>query len=304
MQEGVEVSLDALIALRTLARKSGGRLRAKADRAGLHASRFRGRGMEFAEVRNYQAGDEIRHMDWRVTARMGRPHVKQYEEARERPVILVVDFNPGMFFGTRGAFKSVVAARLAAAMAWSARFQGDRIGALLSAPAELAVFPPRMREAALLPMLAALSRHTRERPSEWQAPRPLKDALSRLLRVIRPGSLVVLVSDFMTLDAECDKLLYRLRAHNSLMACQVLDAMEVTLPEAGCYPVTDGLATLNLDLASKSGRKRFAEAMHAQQESVRSRFLALGIPYVQVDAQTSIAHFLRTHFPGRGRGGS
>ncbi len=112
MTKGVTAELSELIALQRYAQKAHyypvGRA---AKGSGHHLSKLRGRGMDFSEVRNYQAGDEIRHMEWRVTARTGKPHIKLYQEERERPVVLVIDFNPSMYFGTRLAFKSVVAAQ-------------------------------------------------------------------------------------------------------------------------------------------------------------------------------------------------
>ncbi len=110
--------------------KLDSRLYAIAETAGNRQSRFRGRGIDFQESRNYQPGDDIRTMDWRVTARTGRPHTKVFQEERERPIIIVIDCNPSMFFGTRVAFKAVIAARLAALIAWAAIRNGDRIGAV------------------------------------------------------------------------------------------------------------------------------------------------------------------------------
>ncbi len=130
MTDGVSVELNELIALQRYARRVNYKPLYSAVQAGNHLSKLRGRGMDFAEVRNYQAGDEIRHMEWRVTARTGRPHVKIYQEERERPVVILTDFNPSMYFGTRIAFKSVVAARMAAMIIWTAVKQGDRVGGL------------------------------------------------------------------------------------------------------------------------------------------------------------------------------
>ena len=131
MTYGVTAELNELIALQRYAQIGHYRPKGRSLRAGQHLSKLRGRGMDFAEVRHYQAGDEIRHMEWRVTARTGRPHVKLYQEERERPVIILADFSPSMYFGTRLAFKSVVAARLAALLAWTVVKQGDRVGGLL-----------------------------------------------------------------------------------------------------------------------------------------------------------------------------
>ena len=129
----VHASSDELVRCRLQARdlRLDSRLSARSAITGVHASRFRGRGMDYQESRVYQSGDDIRSMDWRVTARTGRAHVKLYQEERERPVVVMVDLGPGMFFATRGAFKSVIAARAAALIGWAAIQNGDRIGALL-----------------------------------------------------------------------------------------------------------------------------------------------------------------------------
>jgi uncharacterized protein (DUF58 family) len=126
------VSPATLIALRG----AGEGLSLKASRiaarqSGNYLSRFKGRGMEFDEARQYQPGDDVRTLDWRVTARTGKPHTKLFREERERAVLAWVDMRPTMFFATRGAFKSVIAARAAALIAWSTNQQGDRLGSLV-----------------------------------------------------------------------------------------------------------------------------------------------------------------------------
>ena len=125
------------------------------DSGGGYVSPYRGRGMEFEEVRAYQPGDDIRNMDWRVTARTGRPHTKLFREERERPVLFLVDLGPSMAFGTRVAFKSVVAARAAALLAWAARDNGDRIGGIVFAGKRHRELRPAARERGMLPF----SRH-------------------------------------------------------------------------------------------------------------------------------------------------
>src|SRR5471032_501120 len=131
MTHGVHVNLDELIALRLRARRLA---RPAARVGGSHAatqvSRFRGRGVDYVESREYQPGDDIRQMDWRVTARSGRPHTKLFQEEREQSILLIIDTNPSMRFGTRARFKSVQAARTAALLAWASVQSGDRVGAV------------------------------------------------------------------------------------------------------------------------------------------------------------------------------
>src|SRR5215813_1795413 len=126
-----QVTFDDLIAMRLRARRfARPATRVAGHRSATHGSRFRGRGVDYVESRGYQPGDDIRQMDWRVTARTGRPHTKVFQEEREQSILLVVSHNASMRFGTRVRFKSVQAARAAALVAWAAALGGDRIGAL------------------------------------------------------------------------------------------------------------------------------------------------------------------------------
>ncbi|MGF1528710.1 MAG: DUF58 domain-containing protein, partial [Candidatus Competibacterales bacterium] len=157
--EGVIVGVDDLIELRQQAAAAAlpRRQMAHSPRAGTVGSRFRGRGMDFQESRVYQPGDDIRTMDWRVTARTGRPHTKLYTEERERPVFCLVDFSPSMFFGSRRMFKSVAAAKLAALIAWATVAGGDRVGGFLFGGGEHLEFPPRGGRRGVLPLLQGLA---------------------------------------------------------------------------------------------------------------------------------------------------
>ncbi len=133
VNSATHVTIKELILLQQQANKldMSHRSYARSSSTGSHHSQFRGRGMDYQESRIYQAGDDIRNMDWRVTARAGKPHTKLYQEERERPVVLVVDFNPSMFFGSTNSLKSVLAAKAATLIAWSVAARGDRIGALI-----------------------------------------------------------------------------------------------------------------------------------------------------------------------------
>ena len=134
--DGIHLTAAELISLRPRchALRLPMRQAAASALAGAYRSRFRGRGVDFLESRNYQPGDDIRNMDWRVTARTGKPHTKVFQEERERPVLVVMDASPSLFFGTKTRLKSVAAGQLAAAVAWSAVRRGDRIGGFLFAP--------------------------------------------------------------------------------------------------------------------------------------------------------------------------
>lgn len=299
MDNGLVTELHELIALRRYAQKVPAKLKGRAMQTGDYFSRIRGRGMDFAEVRNYQAGDEIRHMEWRITARTGRPHIKLYQEERERPVAILVDFNPSMYFGTRGAFKSVTAARLAALIAWVAIKQGDRVGGLLYSPTEQNEFMPRGREMAVLPLLAALSHYTKINPLKIESARPMSEALLRLRRVTTPGSVVVLVSDFYNLDADSEKHLNRLRAHNDVLAYHVCDPLELSPPKPQYYGISNSKEEMLLDVGNR-------EVYEAYQNYCRQRLLCLQgqlqsarIPHVSITAETDMPKLVHQTFPRR-----
>jgi len=303
MSHGVTATLPELIAIERLARGGHHRVTSKAARSGDRRSLLRGRGMDFADVRHYQAGDEIRHMEWRSTARTGRPHIKLYQEERERPIVLLVDFNSSMYFGTRVAFKSVLAARLAALIAWISAEQGDRVGGFLFSGTRHDEFLPRSRKSGVLPLLAGLSEYTTALHREHDVtPRPLHDILSRLQHVVKPGSLLVLISDFYTLDASCEPLLSRLRQHHDLFAYHITDPLELAPPEPGLYPVTDGTQRLRLNAKNSQVRDTYTARAEQHALNIEHCFKRLKTPCVSITAETDWVNLTHQTFPRRTRG--
>ena len=299
MTQGLTVEINELIALKRFADSVHYRPENKAVRSGNHLSRLRGRGMAFSEVRHYQAGDEIRHMEWRVTARTGRPHIKVYQEERERPVVILTDFNASMYFGTRCAFKSVVAARLAALIAWTVIKHGDRVGGLFYSPEMHQEFIPKSREQAVLPLLASLSHFTQQKPWTNQSATsvPLHDALLRLRRVIKPGSMIVLISDFYQMTQACESHLRSLRAHNDVLAYHICDPLELSPPPPSLYALSNGQQTCILDTTDKKIAKEYQDWSNEQQLRIKTRLKRLTIPCHQ-----DLSLLVRQTFPGRSYG--
>jgi uncharacterized protein (DUF58 family) len=265
---GISVGLDELIALRQQARSLdiAPRCKVLATRSGGHLSRFRGRGMEYDESRVYQPGDDPRNMDWRVTARSTRPHVKLFREERERPVWLLVDIGPAMRFGTRVAFKSVVAARAAALLAWAAVDNGDRIGGLVFDGQRQYERRPAARTHGVLPLLNALaeiSRPAEAGPGRSAGGLPplasLSAAAGRLVNLVRPGSLVFVLSDFADLTAADGAWLARLGHGSEVVLVHVHDPLEMSAPPPQRYPVTDGRRQGLLDTGVAALRERWRE---------------------------------------------
>ena len=254
---GVSVELKELIALREEARRLHLTPRGKvlATRSGGHLSRFRGRGMEFDESRVYQPGDDVRNMDWRVTARAGAPHVKLFREERERPVLLLVDLGPRMRFGTRVAFKSVVAARATALLAWAAADRGDRVGGLVFDETRHRELRPAARTRGVLPLLQTLAQPPRT--GEDNGFPALVPAAERLIRLVRPGSLVFLLSDFADLRPESSAWMGQLAGGSELVMVHVRDPLERIAPPPGRYAVTDGAVRGMLDAAGAARREDY-----------------------------------------------
>lgn len=299
MHEGLAVSVTELIALAAQAQRVRYPPKGFASRIGPHESRIRGRGMDFSEARNYQAGDEVRHMEWRMTARTGRPHVKVYQEERERPVLLLVDFNSSMFFGTKIAFKSVIAARLAAILAWTAAQQGDRVGGWLYTATEHQAFTPRTRRAGVLPLLNGLSQYSEKPRNNKDTGQALEQALTRIHRLLKPGSIVVLISDFYHWHASHERLLMHLAGHHDLLAYHICDPLELNPPPPQLYGMTDGDTDLLIDTSLDS--VRFGYQFYCEQRitTLKQQLHRIPMQYAQVTAEMNLASLVKQTFPQR-----
>lgn len=232
---------------------------------GTQASRLAGRGLAFHGLRAYQPGDDRRHIDWRHTARRGRPYTKLFEAERECPVLLLVDQRAGMRFGTRGRFKSVQAARAAAVLAWAAAAAGDRVGGAVLAAGQPPL-TPRAGESGVLALLAQLCRASAE-PASGAAgdPPTLAGALAQAARLLRPGGELVVISDFADFDAAAEAALRRLAARNRVALLQLIDPFECSPPPPAVYRLTDGLRELEVDLRGEAARGAWGAALRERQ---------------------------------------
>jgi uncharacterized protein (DUF58 family) len=270
---------------------------ARAQLAGNHQSRFRGRGMDYQESRVYQAGDDIRSMDWRVTARTGTAHVKLYQEERERPVVLFLDLNPGMFFGTRGMLKSVVAARAAALLAWAAADSGDRVGAMLF-NGGFCDLQPRGGKHGVLRLIRKVVEHSDPRigVNAQAHPGALNTALGRLRRISRPGSLIVLLGDYYGIDEDSGNHLLRMRQHCDVVAIQIVDPLEQAPPPPGRYAVAAGDRQGILDTRATAARKAYQDYFSHHHQSVAAMMGRYAIPLLRLSTADDVVAVLHSHF--------
>lgn len=279
--------------------------RALSQLAGASRSPLRGRGLEFEEVRAYQAGDDIRAIDWRVTARSGRPYTKLFREERERPLLLMVDQRQPMFFGSHTCFKAKLAAYLGALLAWSGLLGGDRVGGLVLGNAGHHEIRPRRTRKTVMAWLSALHdyNHRLQRDSALQrgTGESLVEALADLRRSVRPGSAVYLISDFSGADHPLAReQLTRLARHCELTALFTYDPLERELPPPGLYTVTDGSARRQLDCGDKTLRARHRDHFEARRSALRQQLTALAVPVLEISTeQPPLAALGRR--PGGGR---
>ena len=270
--------LAELAALRGAAQGLSLRARrpALAQLQGGHRSAQRGRGLEFEEVRLYAPGDDARAIDWRVSARRGRLHTKLFREERERPVWLVSDLHAGLFFGSQRQLKSALLLRAAALLCWVAALGGDRVGAVIAKASEVPrILPPRAREAGVLPILEALL-EAQPRAPGLPAGGGLRAAIATLYPLLKPGSLILLLSDFTTVDAATDDLLAAASAHNDIRLLWIVDSLEKDGLPAGSYRV--GLPGRLWWLDGERSRSAWQEAWRARAEHLSDLCTRLNLP--------------------------
>lgn len=238
---------------------------------GQHQSRQLGRGMDFAEVRQYQPGDDIRTIDWRVTARTGKPHTKLFTEEREKPVVLYIDLSASMQFGSTLLFKSVQAAHLASLLSWLAIAQKDRIGAVIDTGYKLVELKPTSRTKGPLTILAQLVALQEELLSGQTPPeqRDMKQAFVALNRLCPKGSEVVLISDFIRYRTELKPLFNQLHRRNRVRLIHIYDPLEQgnTLFR-GTELVTDQKDERWLNFSLNSTRNGIKKAFESHKEKL------------------------------------
>ncbi len=276
-----------LIALRFRARiQLSTHKRSLSALAGPYRSSFRGRGMDFEEVRNYQPGDDVRSIDWRVTARTGDAHTKVFREERERPVFIVVDQRRSLYFGSQRCFKSVLAAELAGLLAWSALQQGDRVGGLVLSSDDMLEVRPKRARSSVLRLLHSVHEANNKLADTARQPVPdntrMTAALEESRRLNKPGAAVFLISDFTDFDADSSKQLFHLARHNEVTAIMVSDRLQAELPPAGRYEVSDGQRRAVLATANPALQQAYRDDFQQWQQQCRTAMARSGVPLITV----------------------
>ena len=266
---------------------------------GNRRSALRGRGIDFDEVRLYQAGDDVRTIDWRVTARTGKMHTKIFHEEKERPVLLVLDLRSDMYFGSRRCFKSVLAAHAAALLAWAAVASGDRIGALLISNNGIIDIKPQRRRHTVLQLfrhIIALDKQQTDHASTATTSTPWQQAMQQLRALVRPGSCVIMLSDFHDWNTECQQALHSVVRHCQCFAIHIQDALENTLPAIGLVNFRAGRQKASFNTLDKTLLTQYQHLRQAHQNTLTQAMLTLSIPTLTLHTHENIFSALRQFF--------
>lgn len=270
--------------------------------SGRRRSRLRGRGLDFDELRHYQPGDDVRNMDWRVTNRTGRPHVRVFQEERDRPVIAVVDQRLSMFFGSQQKMKSVVAAEAAAITAWRVLAVGDRIGAVLfndSRTLEIKATRSERRVVGWLGDLCTMNNDLSANPQQSSNSEGLNAALESLERSIGHDYLVVLFSDFYGWNDSTLKAIRRIRQHNDVICTLVYDPLERDISQANNLVVSDGQFQLQIDPSAQGLGQKFEASFESSMAHVQAELKRYDIPVLPLDTVTDVGQQLHRQLGGQ-----
>ena len=273
--------------------------RSRLGMSGSHISKSKGRGVDFEEHRAYQAGDDIRSIDWRVTARTGRPFTKIFREERERPVIIGVDQSHHMFFGSQVSFKSVVAAEVAAILCWLTVDNGDRVGGVVFSDTNSEMVKPRRGKRSALRFLSLLADYNQNllgqhKPLAKTGKSNLREALEHIYRITRPGSTIYLISDFADMGKVCLQYMQQLSLHNNLTCIFIYDILETQLPQPGVYNITNGNEMETIDTYAAAVRENYHQAFEDKLQSLHAELNLIKVPLISLRTDQIVLEQLET----------
>jgi uncharacterized protein (DUF58 family) len=266
--------------------------------AGRHASRLRGRGLNFEEIRRYLPGDDIRQIDWKVTMRTRKTHCRVYTEEKERCVLLIVDQRLSMFFGSVRNMKSVTAAEAAALAAWRVLAQKDRVGALVFNDTGIEEIRPHRSRARVMQILHtileqnhALTIQPGMRPNAGM----LNEVLRRASRLATHDYLICVITDGAGDNEETSHLMTRLGQHNDVLVAFVHDPLEIELPDAGPLIFSDGARQMECDTGKHALRQGYRDDFAKMRAAKRQYLLHRETPVIPLSTAESVSDQLRRH---------
>ncbi|MNP04175.1 hypothetical protein D3C76_960830 [compost metagenome] len=254
--------------------------------SGNHASRLRGRGLSFDELRHYIPGDDLRHIDAKASLRYGKPFVRTFTEERDRPTLLLVDQRMSMYFGSQRSFKSATAAELGAIAAWMAFHAGDRVGGMVFGDQRIDHVRPlrsRTRVEALLAAIVGNNHALSASEPDAAQPGQLDRVLRRCLGVASHDHLICIISDFAGVGPQTLQLLRQLNAHNDVIAVQVYDPLALKVPERGRIRVTQGELQVELEMERRQVQRPLGEFLAGRLQEVATLLRRSRVPLLMID---------------------
>ncbi|MFT5578119.1 MAG: hypothetical protein ACI9WS_000871 [Paraglaciecola psychrophila] len=271
--------------------------------SGRKRASIRGRGLDFEELRNYRPGDDVRSIDWKVTNRSGRPHVRVYSEEKDRPVVALVDQRQSMFFGSIDKMKSVLGCELAALMGWRTLAVGDRFGAVLFNDQRCEEFRPSRSERsimALLSRLVSMNRQLLAAPNTTPLAGQLLVALKQAGQLLHRDGLLIMVSDLADWDEAVLTVIRNLSQCNDVLVLHLYDPLEQQPVTAQPMAFSDGSDQLQVDISQQQLSARYQQEYHERLQAIAADLQSLGIPLLRLSAGEDCVEQLR-QFSGRPR---
>ena len=304
LPKGHKVSAERLVEGRHVAQSININAQSKALAllAGRRKIRQRGRGVDFEEVRLYAPGDDVRSIDWRVTARSGDPHTKLFQEDCEQPIVLLVDLRSPMWFGSKNCFKTVLASHIASVLAWAGLDAGERVGGIAMTNSGLFEIKPQRSKRSVLRLLRLMESATApSAASPSDASDSWSVALSQLKSLSRPGARLMLISDFTDLlaDTAVEKTLRDIVSHRQVVCFKITDPLDAELPPSGKYALTDGNKQIKMDTSLQRLRSAYKDDFERAHAEVTEYLRRYQVPLVPVDTSENPNELLQRVFPKR-----
>ena len=285
---------------------------ARAQLAGGHLSPIKGRGMEFNECRQYQPGDDIRSIDWRISARTGKTYSKLFSEEKERPVYVLLDLSSSMYFGSQYRLKSVQACHLTALLAWATKHKSDRVGGIIIGSFGHKELKPQRQQRGIMQLLSetvtlhnaqlTISQADRMNAIAEEPKESLASALTRLRLLCKTGSHIMIISDFLNLDEKAQKQLALLKRHNEIEAWQIFDPLEQSLPHITAnvrLAVSDGQQQGFVSPGNADSRQKYQQHADIKQQALRQIMNRYGIRHHRISSGESLLSQIKGKSKGK-----
>lgn len=293
--EGVSVTLEQLLMLQQFTANTDARPLALSTQAhGQHQVSQRSRGIEFAELRQYWPGDDVRTIDWRQTAKRGRVYTRDYQDEHARQIRLLIDMGPGMRFATRGAFKSVVAARIAALLAWQSVAIEDLVGGMVWGVQGQQLLSPRGQHQGALALLKQVALASQTEPEQMA----INHCLTSGCQNLQQGTEVIIISDFSGLTPEVEQQIKVLSRQVDVKLIHIFDSFEQN-PPYGKFWVTNGSDKTELNLNSSATRQAYLEPFELRLTALKTLARQIGAPLISISTNDDIVRQLSVGMVGR-----